>query len=74
MDLSSCLEASAAHSQFTVPYNDVLTHPDAIGALRQTVHSILSKLPWVASFALAHEQRGGWGATIVQLRPAIKSD
>jgi hypothetical protein len=35
--IMSCLEASAAHSQFTVPYNDVLTHPDAIGALRQIV-------------------------------------
>jgi hypothetical protein len=33
----ACLEASAAHSQFTVPYNDVLTHPDAIAALRQIV-------------------------------------
>jgi len=35
--IMACLEASAAHSQFTVPYNDVLTHPDAIAALRQTV-------------------------------------
>jgi hypothetical protein len=33
----ACLKASAAHSQFTVPYNDVLTHPDAIAALRQIV-------------------------------------
>jgi hypothetical protein len=33
----SCLEASAAHSKFTVPYNDVLTAPAAIGALRQIV-------------------------------------
>jgi hypothetical protein len=33
----SCLDASAAHSQFTVPYNDVLTRPEAIAALRQTV-------------------------------------
>ena len=33
----ACLEASASHSQFTVPYNDVLTHPVAIGQLRQIV-------------------------------------
>lgn len=33
----SCLEASAAHSKFTVPYNDVLTAPAAIAALRQIV-------------------------------------
>jgi len=44
-------------------------HGKGTGALRQTVHSILSKLPEVASFSLAHEQRGGWGATIVHLRP-----
>jgi hypothetical protein len=36
-DIMSCLEASAAHSQFTVPYNDVLTRPEAIAALRQLV-------------------------------------
>ena len=33
----ACLEASAAHSKFTVPYNDVLTAPAAIAALRQIV-------------------------------------
>ncbi len=32
-----CLEASAAHSQFTVPYNDVLTAREAIAALDQIV-------------------------------------
>ncbi|HYO25664.1 MAG TPA: GNAT family N-acetyltransferase [Lacipirellulaceae bacterium] len=36
-EVMACLEASAAHSQFTVPYNDVLTAPAAIAALRQTV-------------------------------------
>jgi len=33
----ACLEASAAHTKFSVPYNDVLTAPGAIGALRQIV-------------------------------------
>ncbi len=33
----ACLDASAAHSQFTVPYNDVLTCPGAIASLRQIV-------------------------------------
>jgi DNA-nicking Smr family endonuclease len=46
-----------------------IIHGKGIGALRQTVHSILAKLPEVASFALAPELRGGWGATMVQLRP-----
>ena len=33
----ACLRASAAHSQFTVPYNDVLTNPRAIAAQWQIV-------------------------------------
>ncbi len=36
-DVIACLAASAAHSQFTVPYNDVLTARAAIGALEQAV-------------------------------------
>jgi hypothetical protein len=34
--LLACLAASADHSQFTVPYNDVLTDPQAFAAQRQT--------------------------------------
>lgn len=36
-ELLRCLRASAAHSQFVVPYNDVLTAPAAFAAQRQTV-------------------------------------
>jgi DNA-nicking Smr family endonuclease len=32
------------------------------------VHAILSRLPEVASFGLALEDAGGWGATLVMLR------
>lgn len=46
-----------------------IIHGKGIGALRETVHSILGRLPGVTSFSLAHEQRGGWGATVVQLKP-----
>ena len=35
-ELLACLGASADHSQFTVPYNDVLTDPRAFAAQRQT--------------------------------------
>jgi dsDNA-specific endonuclease/ATPase MutS2 len=44
-------------------------HGKGTGALKRTVHAILSKLPEVASFYTAEEQAGGWGATIVELRP-----
>lgn len=43
-------------------------HGKGIGQLRQTVHSVLSHLPFVESFSIAGEAWGGQGATIVHLR------
>ena len=44
-----------------------IVHGKGIGNLRRTVHAILARVPEVASYALATEQYGGWGATIVHL-------
>jgi len=46
-----------------------IVHGKGIGMLRQSVHTLLARLPEVVSFTLAGEQMGGWGATVVRLRP-----
>jgi DNA-nicking Smr family endonuclease len=45
-----------------------IIHGKGSGALRRTVHAILSRLPEVDRFGLAMEDAGGWGATHVRLR------
>jgi DNA-nicking Smr family endonuclease len=44
-------------------------HGKGIGNLRRTVHALLERDPTVAEFHLASEHFGGWGATIVLLKP-----
>ena len=46
-----------------------IVHGKGTGALRQTVHALLARLPEVVSFRTASEDGGGWGATLVELRP-----
>ncbi len=44
-------------------------HGKGTGALRRTVHTLLARMPEVASFSTADESRGGWGVTVVTLKP-----
>ena len=46
-----------------------LIHGKGIGNLRRTVHASLSRDASVAEFHLASGHLGGWGATIVHLKP-----
>ena len=48
-------------------YEVRVIHGKGTGMLRETVHSILGRLPGILSFRLAGQERGSWGATIVYL-------
>ena len=51
-----------------------IVHGKGSGTLRRTVHSILERLPEVTSFSAGGMQGGGWGATIVVLKPTPTVD
>jgi DNA-nicking Smr family endonuclease len=46
-----------------------VVHGKGSGALRRTVHAALARRTDVESFHTADEAAGGWGATLVRLRP-----
>lgn len=46
-----------------------IIHGKGTGTLRETVHAVLRRSTLVRSFRLGDETAGGWGATIVELRP-----
>lgn len=46
-----------------------IIHGRGIGAQREMVRKVLARTPFVLAFRDAPAEAGGWGATIVTLRP-----
>jgi dsDNA-specific endonuclease/ATPase MutS2 len=46
-----------------------IVHGRGIGAQREMVRSVLARTEFVADFRDAPGEAGGWGATVVTLRP-----
>ena len=46
-----------------------IIHGRGIGVQREIVRAVLARTPFVESFGDAPAEAGGWGATVVNLRP-----
>jgi dsDNA-specific endonuclease/ATPase MutS2 len=46
-----------------------IIHGRGIGVQREIVRTVLARTPFVESFSDAPAEAGGWGATVVNLRP-----
>lgn len=46
-----------------------IVHGRGIGVQRETVRAVLARTAFVESFADAPLEAGGWGATVIALRP-----
>lgn len=46
-----------------------IIHGKGTGTLRTTVHALLHRDPLVLAYRLGDERSGGWGATLVTLKP-----
>ncbi len=49
-----------------------LIHGRGLGVQRARVQSLLRRLPYVIDFSNAPAHLGGWGATVVRLRPLTR--
>ncbi|MBI2515781.1 MAG: Smr/MutS family protein [Opitutae bacterium] len=68
-EISGLLEAYLAECARLGRREVRVVHGKGTGTLRETVHAWLRRSPRVASFRLGDEHSGGWGATLVTLKP-----
>jgi dsDNA-specific endonuclease/ATPase MutS2 len=68
-EVSSLLDDYLAECRRRGLHRVRIVHGKGTGTLRETVHAHLRRSAGVAAFALGDETSGGWGATIVTLKP-----
>ena len=68
-DVSSLLEEYLAECRRRGLRRVRIVHGKGTGTLRTTVHAHLSRSAVVAGFTPGDETSGGWGATLVTLKP-----
>ncbi len=68
-EVGGLIEAYIAESLVRGVLDLRIVHGKGIGELRRTVHAILARHPAVVGYRLGGHGEGGWGATIVTLRP-----
>lgn len=72
-EVSSLLDSYFAACRNRGLHRVRVVHGKGTGALRATVHAHLRRCACVAGFAQGDEASGGWGATIVTLKPSDSS-
>ena len=68
-EIASLLDEYLAECAFAGKHVVRIVHGKGTGTLRETVHAWLRKSPRVAGFRMGDEHAGGWGATLVTLKP-----
>lgn len=67
-DIGELIPAYLAECRARGIFSVRIVHGKGTGTLRETVHALLRRLPFVQGFHSGDETSGGWGATIVTLR------
>jgi dsDNA-specific endonuclease/ATPase MutS2 len=70
-DVKNAVEAYLEEAQRLGLTELRIIHGRGIGVQREMVREILNETPWVVEYRDAPAEAGGWGATLVTIRPAV---